>query len=283
MNTQYWTTTFNSAPSKEVILSSSSIPVTNGLVLFSCYDFNEWYNIFHRYLWKELFNNAKLNVLANSCLSCFPLASSLSSSGGRVNLLTKTSCRVMLIITEGLSFSSLFLFQLPLFQGNLCSAVQLWNFSILSNSSPAPSCNPTQQCFSLNLFGIQTVFGISPTVHSQSSIWEAASLVLSWSYLWGFPVVVSAAYTIHFKSIYLQFYDVWFTSSLLSNYHCHSVPHPGQEVMVSDWRRIDVLELIQYECIFLQWGLWNMITGSPDMPHPWKHSRSSWMGLWAIP
>ena len=36
--------------------------------------------------------------------------------------------------------------------------------------------------------------------------------------------------------------------------------------------------------IFLQWGWWNPGTGCPEewsMPHPWKHSRSGWMGLWA--
>lgn len=102
------------------------------------------------------------------------LASSLFSSGGRVNLLTEIYYRVLLIITDGLSFFLMFLFQLPhSFSKDFSSAVQLWNYSSLSNSSPAPSFNPTQQWFILNLFDIQTVFGIFPTVHSQSSTWEA--------------------------------------------------------------------------------------------------------------
>jgi len=35
---------------------------------------------------------------------------------------------------------------------------------------------------------------------------------------------------------------------------------------------------------FLRWGWWNTGTGCPErwwMPHPWKHSSSGWMGLWA--
>lgn len=112
VSTQYCTTTFNSIISKLAILSSSPIPVTNDLALHSCYVFNEWFHIFHTYLWKKLFNNGKLNLLANSCLRCFPLASSLFSNEGRVNLLVEISYRVMLIITEGLSFSLVFIFQL---------------------------------------------------------------------------------------------------------------------------------------------------------------------------
>lgn len=98
-------------------------------------------------------------MLAHSCLSCFPLVSSLFSTRG--NLLTEISYRVMLEITEGLSFSLVFIFQLTHSSSrNLSSAVQLWNFSSLSNSSPVPSCNSTKWWFLLDSFGIQTVFGI---------------------------------------------------------------------------------------------------------------------------
>jgi len=37
-------------------------------------------------------------------------------------------------------------------------------------------------------------------------------------------------------------------------------------------------------CCYSQWGWWNTGTGCPERywrPHPWKHSRPGWTGLWA--
>lgn len=100
--------------------------------------------------------------------------------------------RVMVITTEGLSFSLVFLFQLPhSFSRDLSSVVQIWNFSSLSNSSPAPSCNLTKQWFLLNSFVIQTVFGISPSAFPKFHL--RSNIVFSYNF--GSPLISSVRFS----------------------------------------------------------------------------------------
>lgn len=156
------------------------------------------------HIWKKLFNNAELNLLANSCLSCFPLASSWFSAGGRVNFLAKISYRVIVIITEGLSFSLVFLLQLPhYFSRDLSSAVQLWNFSSISNSSLSSTATPQYGGFFwINLAFRMCLVSLPQCISKVSSEKQHSLQLQLWLSIDPF-CEVPATYTVHIKSVCL--------------------------------------------------------------------------------